>query len=374
MGYALPVAEPTPTVDASAYAGTKDMRGNPAFPGLLSRWLWQFYTHRMRPAGRWFLWPTIVFGLYGSISLDLQAYVPFLYCGAVWIVAGLGLLWARPRVTVTLHSPARATAGDTVTLDVTVTQTGTQTGRDLSVLPWRLPPSMDAANRDGTPLPPLAAGQTAHARVGIICRQRGVFTLRGVRVQSDFPFGMLNAYRFYPAERRLLVWPAFHALRQLIIPASGRSPSGEETLALTRGDSFEPLGSRDYRPGDPVRWMDWRATARVGRPIVREWQQEETRRAALVLDNRVPRVGWADDERRAADWERGRLGWGGGGGFSPPHRVDGGGRGGRDSVARGVARVRGIRTGQRSGHARGVGQHGRGPVCFSGDGTSAHAA
>lgn len=59
-----------------------------------------------------------------------------------------------------------------------------------------------------------------------------------------------------------------------------------------RGPGSEVIGTRAYRPGDPVSTIDWRATARVssasGRDefVVRERRAEDAPRVALVLDRR----------------------------------------------------------------------------------------
>jgi uncharacterized protein (DUF58 family) len=50
------------------------------------------------------------------------------------------------------------------------------------------------------------------------------------------------------------------------------------------GDSEEFLGLRDYRPGDPLQRIHWRSFARVGKPVVKEYQDEYVARYALVLD------------------------------------------------------------------------------------------
>lgn len=51
-----------------------------------------------------------------------------------------------------------------------------------------------------------------------------------------------------------------------------------------RGLTFEEL--RDYRPGDDIRAMDWRATARLRRPHVRVYSEERERPVLLVVDQR----------------------------------------------------------------------------------------
>lgn len=52
-----------------------------------------------------------------------------------------------------------------------------------------------------------------------------------------------------------------------------------------RGLSFEEL--RNYLPGDDIRSIDWRVTARSGKPFVRIYDEEKDRPALIVVDQRV---------------------------------------------------------------------------------------
>jgi uncharacterized protein (DUF58 family) len=58
-------------------------------------------------------------------------------------------------------------------------------------------------------------------------------------------------------------------------------------LASSLGESFEYIGNRDFREGDNVRDIDWRATARLSTPIVREYRDEYFLRVAVILDTHV---------------------------------------------------------------------------------------
>lgn len=53
-----------------------------------------------------------------------------------------------------------------------------------------------------------------------------------------------------------------------------------------RGLNFEEI--RDYRPGDDVRSIDWKVTARLQKPHVRVFNEERDRQTVLVVDQRLP--------------------------------------------------------------------------------------
>lgn len=54
------------------------------------------------------------------------------------------------------------------------------------------------------------------------------------------------------------------------------------------GTGLEPAELREYQAGDAARRIDWKATARLGHPFVREFEAETDRTTALVVDHRTP--------------------------------------------------------------------------------------
>lgn len=52
------------------------------------------------------------------------------------------------------------------------------------------------------------------------------------------------------------------------------------------GQGIDPVELREYVPGDTVRDIDWKATARLGQPYVREYEVETDRRTVLFVDHR----------------------------------------------------------------------------------------
>ena len=279
-----------------AFPGTKDIRRHPLFKGGLSRWIWRVYTHRLTRSGRWFAIVTAVFVFSVVPSLDIQPFIPLLYIAAIWLVALLIVLVTRPQVSLSARHGSRIRAGGTLTVEVTLMSKGRRFGDvDLNVLPERLPLEIDAAEPLGVPVGYLKPGEARTVRIGLSCPRRGVFRLWGYRVESDFPFGIVNSYRNFPMERTITVHPAFEPLLHMDLPAGRRNQPGGVLLASHLGDSFEYLGNREYREGDNIRDIDWRSTARHGgSPIaLREYREEFFLRVGLVLDTHIPPGGRA---------------------------------------------------------------------------------
>jgi uncharacterized protein (DUF58 family) len=70
----------------------------------------------------------------------------------------------------------------------------------------------------------------------------------------------------------------------LALPGARRYQHGGVALAASVGDSAEFVALRDYRPGDPLQHVHWKSFARLGYPVVKEYQDEFFERHVLVLD------------------------------------------------------------------------------------------
>ena len=269
------------------FTRTKDISYHPVFRGLLFPWVWRVYTERFTRAGHYFLVATLFFSAFGSLSLDQQWYVPFTYASGLWVTALVGMWTGRPAITLNATHATRVSAGETLPVEIEVTALRRR-AVGLTVLPDRLPPWVDAVSEEGAGLPVLEPDQTGHVQLGLLCRQRGAFRLRGFRVETAFPLGLMVTQRVFSEDRPLLVYPHFTPLARLDAPIGRRYQPGGVALASHLGDSFEFIGNREYRDGDSVRSIDWRATARLGRPVVREFREEYFLRAAVILDTYVP--------------------------------------------------------------------------------------
>ena len=77
--------------------------------------------------------------------------------------------------------------------------------------------------------------------------------------------------------------PRCHALRLPMRQPAASSMAGAYRSRF-RGRGIDFLESRNYQPGDDIRNMDWRVTARTGRPHTKVFQEERERPVLVVLD------------------------------------------------------------------------------------------
>jgi uncharacterized protein (DUF58 family) len=119
-------------------------------------------------------------------------------------------------------------------------------------------------------------------------RARGRVRFRGVTLTRTDPLGLVRAVRRVAAPDTVLVLPRRYPLPPIALPGARRYQPGGIALASSVGDSEEFMSLREYRPGDPLKRIHWRSSARAGRPVVREYQDEFFVRHALVLDTFLP--------------------------------------------------------------------------------------
>jgi uncharacterized protein (DUF58 family) len=103
-------------------------------------------------------------------------------------------------------------------------------------------------------------------------------------VSSSGPFGVALARRRIRVAGETLIFPAVTPLGSLpfVHAADTHERSVHPYPRMGQGPEF--LGVREYRPGDGMRHVHWPSTARHGSLIVREFEEETTRRLALIVD------------------------------------------------------------------------------------------
>ena len=151
-------------------------------------------------------------------------------------------------------------------------------------------PPPDQARKAGRraiafPVGPIEPHEMHHIGYRIVPSKRGRFEIGpGSTIVTD-PFGLARAPDRPVAKSFLLVLPAFETL----LPLGAASPHSLEGTPLPMaptgsGDDFFTM--REYQPGDDVKKIHWRTTARQGRMMVRQEDRPAEPRAMVLLDDR----------------------------------------------------------------------------------------
>jgi uncharacterized protein (DUF58 family) len=128
--------------------------------------------------------------------------------------------------------------------------------------------------------------------------RRGEIATSRVTLRSGAPFGVAERTRRLPVEARTLVLPRVVPLGDLpfLEPVGTTEPAVH--TAPRRGQGPDYLAVREYRPGDSMRHVHWGLTAHHGRVMVREFEEERTRRLAIVVDTELDTgEGWTPLDR-----------------------------------------------------------------------------
>lgn len=249
----------------------------------LYQYFWRF---KLTPAGQ-MLVVALLLSAVGSVSVEIPIYQ--IFCGILallFVTEPIGIAM-RPRLEVHGNLPTHVRAEEPFTAQLRLTNRSWRPSFDLMAGLFGLPRTFEHLNGDCY-VPSLARGGTALLPVTLIARHRGVYRLPPVHVHSTFPFNLMRFGGCRLPAQSVTVYPAYHSLEHFEIPHSQRYQPGGVLMTAHVGDSMEYIGNREYTPGEPARRLDARAWARLGRPVVREYQEEYSCRVALILDTFVP--------------------------------------------------------------------------------------
>jgi len=131
----------------------------------------------------------------------------------------------------------------------------------------------------------VPANSQARLQYAVTPRQRGAVHFGLTQVKMTTLWGCFETLRTLGHAQSLQVYPNFAAVAGYAWLAGDRrlAQIGIKTYAQRGlGTDFKQL--TDYKVGDPIRHIDWKATMRHGRPIVREFQDERDQCVLFMLD------------------------------------------------------------------------------------------
>jgi uncharacterized protein (DUF58 family) len=131
-------------------------------------------------------------------------------------------------------------------------------------------------------------GRRGVVRYTVVPTRRGVHPGAVVGVVSGAPFGMGRAERRWFVESSTIVHPRWVEVRGFPLLETASTPNEAIHERRRRGGGTEFFGIREYRPGDSLRHVHWRSTARGGRLLVREFEEDVASRVGILVDTGTP--------------------------------------------------------------------------------------
>jgi uncharacterized protein (DUF58 family) len=200
---------------------------------------------------------------------------------AALLAVGLQLA-ATPAVGAWLElDRERAIEGDELDLELSVRSATGVARLELVLL---LPAGLELVEGDNPVALRLAAGEERQLPLRLRCARWGRWELGDVRLRARDTLGLYLWEQRVDRRRSLKVYPRAERLRELVAPLETQVYAGNE-VARVKGDGLEFADTRPFAPGDRLRAINWRASARRGELVVNERHPERNTDVILFLDS-----------------------------------------------------------------------------------------
>lgn len=270
------------------------------------KWAWAIITSPWRlfqSVRRSMTGASVIILLIGIITLNIvwgypwtgmfSASVSMLTIG--WIVNRL----MRPRLRVGFSLPTSTPAGETFTIVTHVENRSRLPAMDLRFqfgndgirgLPL---PAAEGGFETLSPAhgcPVIHPGEHVDLSTIVEYEQRGIHKIPDLVTVSTFPFHLFRSARRISSDAVMAITPRPITGEEDAFTREMLSALGGWSHRLLAGDALDYTGSREYQDGMPVRRWDFASWARLGRPIVREFQSPSIQAVTLILDTGDPEV------------------------------------------------------------------------------------
>jgi uncharacterized protein (DUF58 family) len=129
--------------------------------------------------------------------------------------------------------------------------------------------------------PYLARQEALKQSVPLLFPKRGIYRQEAFRIVTRFPFGFLQKARRLDLSTEALVYPSVEASSDFLEIRPGVQGAME---SFTKGRGQDLYALRDYQANDSARLVHWKASARLGTLMVREFACEDDCNVLLVFD------------------------------------------------------------------------------------------
>jgi uncharacterized protein (DUF58 family) len=221
----------------------------------------------------------------------------YVAAGAVGLVVLLSGVWlgtrpSRLQVDRTI-SPPRIPAGGVCQVQLRVSSPSRRRSAVTA-----LDDLVDGRRRIRLLLGPVSAGEPVLTRHRLPAGRRGLLRVGPITLVTNDPFGIWERRQDTGSQVEVVVLPAIVPLVPLPESRGEEPEAGRRDVRALQATTDEVSTLREFRPGDDVRRVHWPTTARVGEPVVRQFDEPSQRRVTVLLDTAAVRTG-ADPFERA---------------------------------------------------------------------------
>ncbi|MEM9079806.1 MAG: DUF58 domain-containing protein [Verrucomicrobiota bacterium] len=288
------------------------------------RWGW-IAARRIRPLGWGVSVLAVVSAVLGTDILKSSVFVVFATSTALWSISFITVFFRSAKIFASRELPQVASVGEEVHFTVTAQNRSKHRLRAALLEEWPPNPNPTLEEFSHSPEPgeeqrnpvdrtflfyrwmwlqeqkrgftdfeateylDVEGNATAKVQLRFTPTQRGLLRFSEMRVRLPDPFGLFQRCARVQAETDpLIVLPKRYPLGDLLHLGQSRLHLGGDIASNRTGQTGDFLHLRDYRPGDPIRSLDWKSWARTGTPVVREYEDSFFPRFGLILDTTGP--------------------------------------------------------------------------------------
>ncbi len=264
----------------------------------MSSWIeraraWGDQYNRVRPtsAGIWYLVITIGVAIGGMNTGNNLVYAVLSVMMSVLIVNNVLAEWNLRGLVARRSLPAEIFAGQAAR-GALVLENRRKVGPALAVRVEEMDGGRAAAD-----LPRVEPGAEVATPASWTFSKRGTQSFAILRVGSSYPFGLLLRYRDLKVPGTVLVYPA----SERGVPSLGGPGDGLDGQSPRGGvdQTGELHALRPYQPGDPIKRIHARSSARVGEPMVMLRAGEQGNRVWLKVEATANNEQYEQQIRRA---------------------------------------------------------------------------
>lgn len=121
--------------------------------------------------------------------------------------------------------------------------------------------------------------------------KRGVYPPARLRVGSGGVLGSAEVHKSHRAARGMMIFPTVYPLDNFRFDPRAELAATQAIESSRKGIGHDYYGIREYSHGDSLRYVHWKSSARMGKLIVKEYEQELRPSAAITLALLPPEFG-----------------------------------------------------------------------------------